>query len=238
MIPKEREQFLEKLHKSILDSPNKISKMLLDSSQYKKVQTENNQFKFLRPEDPLPHKSRFRSSIIESSQENLEFIQSLFTYRILYIERIFNAKKHGFSAAEFHRCCDGKKPTLILCKTLFSNQIFGAFSSIAWEGPSVPQYKTDRSSFLFSFTKKTKHSIYQNEIYAVLMDKNAGPCFGGGSDLRILDGNEGNASNLGFTFELSAGEGYDTKETWMYLAGDLYFTLDDYEVFLIDFHPF
>ena len=238
MIQKDREEFLEKLHKSILDSPNKISRILSDSSQYKKVQTENNQFKFLRAEEHLPHKSKFKSSIIESSQENMEFIQTLFTYRILYMERIFNAKENGFSAAEFHWCCDVKKPTLILCKARFTNQIFGAFTSIMWEGPSVPQYKTDKSAFLFSFTKKTKHSVYQNEIYAVLMDKNTGPCFGGGSDLRIMDQNEGNTSNLGFTFELSAEEGYDTKETRMYLAGDLYFTLEEYEVFLIDFHPF
>jgi len=236
MISKEREEYLEKLHKSILQSSEHLQNLLSDSSHYKKVKTENNQIKYLHPNEHNPKNPKFYSTIIENSEKNISFLQSLFHYRILFLERLFNAKTDGFSAKAFHSKCDKKFPSLLLFKVKITNEIFGAFVSIPWESPSTPKYRLDKRAFLFSFSKKTKHEAYINEEYSILMDKNMGPCFGGGCDLRINDENQDHSSNLGFTFKFNNLRDYDTKETKTYLAGDIVFSLENYELLYIEFH--
>ena len=232
----EKDDFFKKLHSQILLSSEKLNSLLSDSNYYKKLKTESNIIKYINPTQHNPTNPKFYSSIIENNQENISFIQSLFTYRIIFLERIFQAKKDGFKAKDFHLKCDNKSSTLLIFKTKITNEIFGAFVSIPWESPScTPKYRKDTKAFLFSFSKKTKHMVYRNEQYSVLMDKNLGPCFGGGSDLRINDDNKENCSNLGFTFEFPD---YDTIESKTYLTGDIFFNLEDYEVFCSEFHFF
>lgn len=232
----DKQKFIVDLHQNILNSSEKFNDLLSDSNVYKKVRTDNNVVKFISPEKYLPSKLKFTSSILENNQKNLDFLHSLFPYRILFLERMFQAKKDGFNAKDFHSKCDKIHPTLLLFKVAYTKEIFGAYVSIPWETPKFPAYFSDKKSFLFSVNKKTKHEVYRNEGYSLLMQKELGPCFGGGSDLRINGENIGHCSNLGFSFKFNANGDYDTKETKTHLAGDIYFTLEDYELFYIEFH--
>lgn len=233
---KEKDEFFEKLHKQILQSPDRIKNYLSDSSNYKTVKNEANITKYIHPNIHTPTNPKFYSSIIENSPSNISFLQSLFSYRIIFLERIFHAKTDGFKSSIFHSKCDKISSTFLLFRTKMTNSIFGGFVSIPWESPSTPKYRKDLKAFLFSFNKRTKHEVYRNEEYSILMDRNLGPCFGGGSDLRINDENKGNCSNLGFTFKFNTSQDYDTIDCKTYLAGDLFFLLEDYEVFCIEFY--
>lgn len=214
-------EFLRILHESIMQSPSKLQFFLAMQP----------------PKPPLSTKSlKIASNILENSQESLDFLQSLFKYRIIFAENVFRAKTHGFSARSFHEKCDNLSNTLILFKTQHTGLKFGAFSAVSWESPTKSYYKRDKLSFLFSISKRTKHEVYKNEDFCVLLHKELGPCFGGGSDLRINDENQGNCSNLGFTYKFNEESEYDTLSTKTFLAGDLYFSLEDYEVFVLEFH--
>ena len=227
-----REEYLKSLHQQILQSSSHLQSLLSDSEHYKQIKTETNIIKYVSPLKNFKKTPDFSSEILANTRENTDFFQSLFPYKILFYDKIFHAKIDGFKARNFHEKCDKKSFTFFLFKTRFSSRIFGAFIAIPWESPLIPKY---RKAFLFSFSKKTQHKVFRNENYSVLMDKNMGPCLGGGCDLRINDENKGNCSNLGFTFEF---EEFDTNEAKTHLARDLFFELEDYEVFSLEFVHF
>lgn len=64
-----------------------------------------------------------------------------------------------------------------------------------------------------------------------------GPSFGIGNDL-LLDhratGSEPHSSNLGGTYSLPEGMTFQSDEAQSYLAGSLFFGLEEYEVFGLD----
>jgi BTB/POZ domain-containing protein KCTD9 len=61
---------------------------------------------------------------------------------------LYRASRDGWTAKDFHSKCDGKGPTL----SLFSygkNDIIGGFTMAQWSSPSVPEFKKDKSAFIF-----------------------------------------------------------------------------------------
>ena len=77
------------------------------------------------------------------------------TYTLLY-----RGSRDGFGAAEFHKRCDGKGPTISFIESLEHKQRFGGFTSLLWS--SNGSYGTnDATAFLFSLDSSKKFSIHK-----------------------------------------------------------------------------
>ena len=49
---------------------------------------------------------------------------------------LYRASEHGYTAESFHKCCDGKKPTLIVIKSC-RGWIFGGYTTQSWRGQGI-----------------------------------------------------------------------------------------------------
>ena len=151
---------------------------------------------------------------------------------ILKVEKLYDAKEHGFTAAEFHKRCNGKAPTVIITKATTGN-IFGGYSAIPWKGAG--EYMSDTKnkvrSFLFSVTHRTSHEYTHAGNHEIYFNRYYGPTFGVGHDLCIKGSNKGNYASLGYSYSCPAGMQYGSDDAKQYLVGDYSFTIDNYEVF-------
>ena len=94
-------------------------------------------------------------------------------------------------------------------------------------------------SFLFSLKNKDnlppfKAPVYQNHQYAIYSTPGYGPSFGGGNDLHISNNshvNQQSYTNFGGTYQAPAGYVSNTPQTESLLAGSLYFTPNEVEIF-------
>ena len=98
-------------------------------------------------------------------------------------------------------------------------------------------YTHSKLSFLFSLRNKENlapfiaNVIPGHEQYAVCCEPSYGPTFGGGHDLHIsnnANGNQGSHSGFGNSYQPPPG----TVEATSLLAGSLYFTPTEIEVFI------
>ena len=97
------------------------------------------------------------------------------------LKLLFQATIHGFAAAEFHKKCDGKQPTVVLIKAA-NNRTFGGVTALTWEGNG---YKgKDASAFLFSLDNNSTHQCI-NQEKVICCSPSYGPIFGGGNDILI-----------------------------------------------------
>ena len=67
--------------------------------------------------------------------------------------------EHGFTKEVFNERVVGNSPTLILVKST-ADQVFGGFTSVRWSVPSEDTLHPDKSAFLFSVSKNSKHVPY------------------------------------------------------------------------------
>jgi len=145
------------------------------------------------------------------------------------LELIYRGSRDGFTSENFHEACDDKGPTLVVCKSKYTERIFGGFTSKNWSTKEV--YVEDQDAFLFSLTNSTKHSVIGKEK-AIYCSEACGPAFGAGSDLYICSESnivESSTSTLGVSYQVS--ESVEQKES--YLAGDFSFFIDEIEVFTV-----
>jgi hypothetical protein len=148
---------------------------------------------------------------------------------------LYRGTRDGFGAQDFHSKCDNKSPTLSICKAHESSFIFGGFASVTLNGSQI--YNSDPNAFLFSLTNKDnqplKMKIHPNKHQnAIQCNMSCGPIFGG-SDIAIA--NNANTtmnrrSNLGFSYK-HPQYAFATNEAQSFLAGSIYFRLDEIEVF-------
>lgn len=173
------------------------------------------------------------SSLIQNTQEE-SFILECFPKKIDKVSLIYKASLKGFHCNDFHKFCDKKGPLLILIKSE-RNQVFGGYSSKSWKSKGGV-FEKDENSFLFSLTKRTKHTLNEKCIEkALYFSDNMGPVFGSGFDLAISEQcNEDGESfaNLGIAFECN--EEMSSEEKRHYLAGDIHFKVKEIEVFNIN----
>jgi hypothetical protein len=125
---------------------------------------------------------------------------------------LFRASRHGWGAADFHRCCDGQGRTLVLVRST-TGHVFGGYASEEWGsgGGGVPA----PGSFLFCITAAEGgvapakiHMVDSQQQHALLHDHRLGPVFGDGCDLFIADAansNEHSNHNMGTTYVLPPG---------------------------------
>jgi hypothetical protein len=108
---------------------------------------------------------------------------------------LWRGSRDGFSATQFHHCCDGHPNTLTIVMDTRWN-VFGGFTPITWEtriwngmrGDNNNCCKSDRSMRSFLFTLKNPHNIPPKRFplrpemkdSAIRCDADRGPVFGRG----------------------------------------------------------
>ncbi len=137
--------------------------------------------------------------------------------------------RDGFAAADFHRLCDAKGPTVTVVQTP-QGCVFGGYASVSWT--RAGEWLSAPGSFLFTLRNSRnlppQTFALKEPLNAIYCYMNSGPAFGGGHDLRVMS--EANASSssyskLGRSYALPAGCTSDI------LAGAEYFTVSEWEVF-------
>jgi len=155
------------------------------------------------------------------------------------IKMIYNAKRDGWKASDFHKYCDNMGPTIVVCKTDNGN-IFGGFAASDWHGDN--HYENNPDCLLFSLVNssgipQTCPIIVSNNTYAMYCLSTYGPTFGGGFDLYICS--EANKysysySNIGNTYKAPLGTSYGKPNAKNFLAGSDNFILKELEVFALN----
>jgi hypothetical protein len=97
-------------------------------------------------------------------------------------ELIYKATKDGFTAERFHRCSDGKGPTMTIIQSKNDTYLFGGYAAIPWDSDN--KYKHDLCAFLFTLTnphgiQPTKFFKDPKNGFSVAHGGDRGPHFGG-----------------------------------------------------------
>lgn len=82
---------------------------------------------------------------------------------------------NDMSFETFHKKCDRKGPTLVVCKA--KNEKFGGYTNISWEAceEDIPIHAN--GPFLFSLTKNKKYDYTNKGTHSIYLNKNHGPDF-------------------------------------------------------------
>lgn len=153
---------------------------------------------------------------------------------------IYRASAQGFTAASFHRHCDGIAPLMIVIQGV-RGEVSGGFTDAAFtKGTRKGGYISSERSFLFSIHSPqpnfqvTKYDVIKKP-YSICYHKDCGPIFGGGADLLIANNcnmNTDSYSNLPHSYGLSHSyDGHNANYTSLF--GDYNFMVQDYEVFTL-----
>ena len=122
----------------------------------------------------------------ENGLENLNLLNN---------ELLYRASEHNFSAREFYKSCDVKKPTITIIQS-GKDHVFGGYTTQRWSNKIVragTKRVNDPNTFLFMIRPKVK-AVFFNQRYAktgqtaiwVYEDYKYGPIFGYG-DICIGD---------------------------------------------------
>ncbi|KAG4070335.1 hypothetical protein HA402_006477 [Bradysia odoriphaga] len=143
---------------------------------------------------------------------------------------VFRASTNGYSAAAFHRNCDGIAPVFVVALGS-RGEISGGFSDVAWSKTSRKGgYIHSDRAFLFALNNGSDPPVKYDIIkkpYAICYHPECGPIFGAGADLLISNGcntNTESYSNLPHSYD--GPNALDTS-----LFGDYNFSITDYEVY-------
>ena len=148
-------------------------------------------------------------------------------------ELLLRGSRDGFSAAEFHRRCDGKTNTLVIARDT-AGSVFGGFADVAWQSSNT--YIHSIAAFLFTLSlhgAQNKVAARQCKLiasmsHAIYGGQNYHATFGAGHDLHLCDNcahASGSYSNL--------GNSYQNHGNIMLLCGMRNFQVSELEVFQI-----
>ncbi|PFX22723.1 Neurogenic locus notch-like protein 4 [Stylophora pistillata] len=146
----------------------------------------------------------------------------------------YRASTHGWAVASFHSRCDHLNHTVTIIKN--DQYVFGGYTDIPWDSTTGPA--TTSNAFIFSLRNKEELHPFKSMVlvsaYAIYRDSNRGPTFGNGWDIYIS--NNANSNNNSYADFASDGY-YETpkgvQDLTTILAGSLYFSPDDWEVFYL-----
>jgi hypothetical protein len=94
----------------------------------------------------------------------IKFVRDQFS--LARFEIIYDAPTDGWTAKDFHRCCDKKGWTLTIVETTKSF-IFGGFTTAEWESPPKSISKPSAHSFLFSVNEGSKNPVTSGDATAI-----------------------------------------------------------------------
>ena len=124
-----------------------------------------------------------------------EAIGKRFTMKLL-----MRGSEDGFAAEKFHKLCDDKGPTLTVVKSDNSpfapDKVFGGFTTLSWQSPSLSTDFPDKAAFLFSITHETLHPV-EKSYNAVTHKKDNLVTFGSGYDLSLCSNCDKNDWQIG-----------------------------------------
>jgi hypothetical protein len=139
------------------------------------------------------------------------------------LELCYRASRDGWTAADFHRLCDGKGATLVLAKEATKGYIFGGHTAVAWGSNVNIGFGSggfggsggfhDQHAFLFSISNPSSVKPFKMPFKgggsghtAVQQHSSTGPTFGNYGDLALLvAGQPGcGTSNLGYSYVVPA----------------------------------
>ena len=135
---------------------------------------------------------------------------------------LYKATRDGCLAKDFHNKVDNVGPLLIIIETT-NNQIFGAFTSVAWS--SKNDFVEDSEAFLFC--NNNKYTV-NNKIFACNHDENFGPFFGEKA-LVITNNCLNNKEN--FTDGEDQTYNFDNNTNLLNEEKNSFFQVKDYEVY-------
>ncbi|CAF1202195.1 unnamed protein product [Rotaria sordida] len=144
---------------------------------------------------------------------------------------IYKATRDGFSASDFHRCCDNQDSTITVIQSTEGGYLFGGYTSVSWR--STEGYVLDPNNpFLFTLTNphgipSTKYSN-KHSNYSIYAGNNYGPTFGGAHDLYISNNSQTNRNNY-FGFPHSYND--TTNRGALTFTGDQNFRTNEIEVY-------
>jgi len=144
------------------------------------------------------------------------------------VERIYQATKDGFSAADFHKKCDGKSNFLVVAKS-GDGFAFGGYTKSTFT--SEDSWANDSSAFVFRFDESGEAKKYtvSEESTAVYYNSNALVQFGDGPDLKIGTNANTNVTSLSYLGTIYTGsDGACTVN-----GGTNEFILSEIEIFKI-----
>ncbi|CAF1171672.1 unnamed protein product [Adineta ricciae] len=151
---------------------------------------------------------------------------------------IYKAQIDGFGAKDFHRCSDGKGPTMTIIMSKNENYLFGGYTAISWGSDNT--YKKDPAAFLFTLRnphdiQPTKFSHNAQIAWTVAHKSCFGPCFGGVKrneeelDDIIVCSNANESPGSEFSFPSSYLDTTGRGETLF--TGEKNFMVEDIEVY-------
>lgn len=141
---------------------------------------------------------------------------------------IYQASKQGFSATQFHNCCDDAESTLTIIQTDYGLR-FGGFTKQNWKGEEC--YKTDLNAFLFNIDTMKKYPIKTDLANtAICCRVNNLAVFGNGYDIAILDKTKRFQSLSNFPVCYGAAD-----EKLALTGGHQQFNIVEIETYLVDY---
>lgn len=143
----------------------------------------------------------------------------------------YKATRDGFTIDDFHRCCDGKGPTITIIQSL-DNYLFGGYTSVNWNfHQGAKAGFIDRSAFLFTLSNPhglppTKYPIKSTGESAIVPNA-MGPTFGQYDVCVYPNSNLNSQSFIKFPTNYMdlTGKGYLT------FTGSTNFTTTDIEIY-------
>jgi hypothetical protein len=147
---------------------------------------------------------------------------------------LYRGSRDGFTGSNFHGKCDGRSNTLTVIETT-KGFIFGGFTPVAWDSSSSQKSDSTRKTFLFTVKNprgsEERKFVMKSSENAIYCPNSYGPTFGGGHDIYVANGCNGNTSsstNLGSTFNNDTG-----IHSQHVFTGESTFTVKEIEVFEI-----
>ena len=141
--------------------------------------------------------------------------------------RLYSTRIDGDNPSKFHEKCDGKSPTITIIKTKKGYR-FGGYTTIPWIKASNWVYNKDPEAFIFSFFYNKKYKIKNENEIAVGSHKIRGPSFGEDNyDIYIWENCTNCNDNQSEIHSFLATQKFE-------LTGEKNFTVDHYEVYLVD----
>ena len=224
-IKTEKEQ-IDILAKEISNLKNEIN-LLRDKNKI--LENENKNLKELFEEyipylKELKEKTEinlYKSIIIKNDEKKIDAIANWIKQRIdkdnLRFKMIFRMTEDGYNSDDFHKCCDGKGPTLVLIKTK-NNYIFGGFTPLQWDKTSGLNYDLSDQTFIFSLNTMKTFNMIDSVNRRAIHCSNEGPIFGNMDfgllkDMKIGESYANNSCNFlsNQNLELTMEKGQKTK---------------------------
>ncbi|RMX48524.1 hypothetical protein pdam_00008499 [Pocillopora damicornis] len=214
--------------KLVLPDDKVVRKELLSEAEFYQIDGILDELKAKPFKDSAVLSSEERETLVDWLKDTRESLGD--DYVLLY-----RASRDGWSASNFHSCCDNKGPTVTVIKS--RNYTFGGYTEQPWQSSNTGLYKRAPGSFLFSLVNAsglppTKLPLIDGmEGNAIYCYSSNGPVFGGGHDLNICNSpNSSNCSvNLGNTYQSPVGQ-----NCFNFLTGSQNFTVNEMEVFVLE----